>query len=104
MTNWSCCEECGVRNTGWRAVPRYGKWVCPSCAQGVKRERATDALEKRRALLRRLEAEGDNNPGMLRFRHEVERSIEELERRARDQVKEIDGMYTEAETDETAKD
>lgn len=80
------CQKCGVRNTGWRAVPRFGVMCCPACAHGVKRVSTADMLTRRRALLARLEAEGDTSPGLVRFRHEVERGIEELERRKKEEA------------------
>ena len=80
MSEMRRCQGCGRRNTGWRAVPHWGKWVCPACAQGIQREPAGDALARRRALLARLEQE-EPHPGIDRFKDEVRAGIERLERR-----------------------
>lgn len=85
------CEVCGRRNTGWRPVPHWGKWCCPACAQDVPVQRAADELAKRRALLARLEAEGTDNEGVLRFRREVEQSIKRLEERENHEAEQDQG-------------
>lgn len=85
---FSYCPQCGARQTGWTPVPRFGRWVCPACAQGVRREPVADTLEKRRALrervIRQLQGEEESHvaaENLRAFLREVESGIEALERR-----------------------
>lgn len=76
------CAKCGAPDTGWRPTTRGGAIICPACAQGVARADVGEMLDHRRALLARLEAEGDAHPGVARFRDEVKNDARRLERRA----------------------
>lgn len=75
------CAKCGAPDTGWRRTARGGAIICPACAQGVERVPVGEMLDHRRALLARLEAEGDTHPGVARFRDEVRNDVRRLERR-----------------------
>lgn len=75
------CEQCGAPDTGWRRTARDGAILCPACAQGVERVPVEEMLSHRRALLARLEAEGDTHPGVARFSDEVKNDVKRLERR-----------------------
>ena len=75
------CKQCGAPDTGWRPTTRDGATICPACAQGVARVPVEEMLSHRRALLKRLEAEGDAHPGVARFRDEVKNDVKRLERR-----------------------
>ncbi len=79
------CAKCGAPDTGWRPTTRGGAIICPACAQGVARADVGEILDHRRALLARLEAEGETHPGIVRFRETVRADIERLERRANEQ-------------------
>lgn len=78
------CGQCGAPDTGWRPTTRGGAIICPACAQGVARADVGEMLDHRRALLARLEAEGETHPGIVRFRETVRADIERLERRQRE--------------------
>ena len=75
------CDRCGCLDTGWRALIRGDKRLCPACAQGIERESREKMLVERRALLRRLEEQSENYPGLDRLRGEVRASIYLLERK-----------------------
>lgn len=75
------CGQCGAPDTGWRPTTRGEAIICPACAQGVARTDVGEMLDHRRALLARLEAEGDTHPGVARFRDEVRNDVRRLERR-----------------------
>lgn len=75
------CGQCGAPDTGWRPTTRGGAIICPACAQDVERVPVEEMLSHRRALLARLETEGDTHPGVARFRDEVKNDVKRLERR-----------------------
>lgn len=61
-------------------MPHFGKWVCPACAQGVKRAGVEEELARRRGLLAKLEA-AEPYPGLEALKRETRNGIERLERR-----------------------
>lgn len=74
------CAACGARDTGWRPTLKNGERVCPACAQGVRRQDAAEELERRKALLRRLEA-AEPFPGIERLIGDARCGVERIERR-----------------------
>lgn len=75
-----------MMDTGWRTAGESGTRLCPACAQNVARVPVEEMLSHRRALLARLEAEGNAHPGVARFRDEVRNDLRRLERRMREDI------------------
>ena len=85
------CGQCGTPDTGWRPTTRGGAIIGPACAQGVARVPVEEMLAHRRALLKRLEAEGETHPGIVRSRETVRADIERLERRQHETAESEEG-------------
>ena len=71
------CEYCGKTGESWALVAHWGKWACPGCASRPRAERM-DAVERRKMLLEKLEAEpGDEK--IARLAKDVRKSIEGMD-------------------------